>query len=519
MKKKFYRISWLSMFSFLLVPLLFPGTVQPQRREGTLRQAQSTVRDALIAMGGEEKLRSLKSLRYEGIGHIYSVEQSERPEGPWIVNYVQIAESKDLVKQKVRTSTQMRNSQIPDWIGTTQIVADGVASAERGGKYFPVPLLQVDSAIQNMSLAPERILINALGAADLQVAEEVEIHGQRQKVVKFTWSQLPVTIFLNAQTNLPTAVETINSSPYDHFWKVWGDYPSRTYYTYWTLETGGIRYPHQWDVERINLPYSSFTISKIQLNTPIEDKEFFIPEETRSKVGTLPKPVKIDEIPLGLPNRPAREIAPGVIKLPGRWDVAYVKQKDGIVIIEAPISSGYSAKVLKEAKRRFPNEKIKGVITTSDAFPHIGGIRQYVAEAIPVYALDLNRPIVERLLAARHTSEPDLLQTKPRKPDLKIISRKTTIGDGANRLELYPIRSETGERMLMIYFPEHKLLYGSDLVQKSLKGGFFMPQYLSEIVQAAERNNLSVDHVFAMHTDLTPWSELINAIKTQVSGE
>lgn len=53
----------------------------------------------------------------------------------------------------------------------------------------------------------------------------------------------------------------------------------------------------------------------------------------------------------------------------------------------------------------------------------------------------------------------------------------------------------------MSYFPEHRLLYGSDLLQKMPDGSFFMPQYVSEVMSAAERENLAVDRVFAMHMD------------------
>lgn len=64
-----------------------------------------------------------------------------------------------------------------------------------------------------------------------------------------------------------------------------------------------------------------------------------------------------------------------------------VQQDDGIVIVEAPISSGYSAKVIAEVHRRFPGKAIKAVITTSDSWPRLAGIREYVAQRIPIHAL------------------------------------------------------------------------------------------------------------------------------------
>lgn len=482
--------------------------------------ARSLILRALEAMGGESKLRDLKSIRYEGIGHIFSVEQSERPEGPWIANYLQVAEFRDLVNQRVRTTTKLRNGQLSDWSENTQIVSGGNAAAERAGKYFPATSLQVASALQNLALAPERILLTALGAHDLKIGRETQLQGVRQRSINFSWNNVPVSVYLSVDSGLPTAVDTLSHSPYDHFWVVWGDYKVRTFYSYWTLEKGGIRYPHQLDVERLDRPYSSLTITKMQIDPPIEEKDFAIPDDVKQRAATLPKPVKIDEIPVGRPDKPAKEIAPGVTKLPGRWDVAFVEQKDGIVIIEAPISSGYSVKVLDEAKRRYPNKRIKAVITTSDAFPHIGGVREYAARGIPIYALDRNEPILRRLLAASYITSPDLLQSKPQKANLKVVSGKTILGNAVNRIEMYPIRTETGERMMMIYFPDHKLIYAGDLVQKSLKGGFFMPQYISEILSAVEREKLTVENVFAIHTDLTPWSELEaevdNLIKTKL---
>ncbi len=106
-----------------------------------------------------------------------------------------------------------------------------------------------------------------------------------------------------------------------------------------------------------------------------------------------------------------------------------------------------------------------------------------------------------------------------RKAKLNIVKEKTVIGTGANRLELYPIRSETGERMIMVYAPEYHLLYGSDLVQSKPDGTFFMPQYLSELIDAAKRKNLKIDNVFAMHSGVIPWSSLEKAVQIAASGK
>jgi hypothetical protein len=86
------------------------------------------------------------------------------------------------------------------------------------------------------------------------------------------------------------------------------------------------------------------------------------------------------------------------------------------------------------------------------------------------------------------------------------------MGSGQNQLELYPIRTETGERMIMIYAPKLKVLYGADLVQPLPAGGFFMPQYISELKQAADREKLEVERVFALHCPPLEWKKVLEAL-------
>jgi hypothetical protein len=80
-------------------------------------------------------------------------------------------------------------------------------------------------------------------------------------------------------------------------------------------------------------------------------------------------------------------------------------------------------------------------------------------------------------------------------------------------LEIYPIRGETSERQMMVYFPERKLLYGSDPFQPDQNGGYYYPQTVSELTDAVAREHLSVDRFFMMHIGPTPWVHLTNTVE------
>ncbi len=96
----------------------------------------------------------------------------------------------------------------------------------------------------------------------------------------------------------------------------------------------------------------------------------------------------------------------------------------------------------------------------------------------------------------------------------RIVKDNLGVGTGKNRLEIIPYRSATGERQMMVYFPEHQLLYTSDLFAPDGNGGWFTPQYLRELQGAVEREHLVVKTIFGMHYEPTPYSEISHYLKT-----
>jgi hypothetical protein len=91
-----------------------------------------------------------------------------------------------------------------------------------------------------------------------------------------------------------------------------------------------------------------------------------ISAEIRAQYRPDAKSRDLESVPLGNAREPATELAPGVVFIPGSWNSTLVRQQDGIVILEAPISSGYSAQVIAEARHRFPGVPVKAVITSPE---------------------------------------------------------------------------------------------------------------------------------------------------------
>ena len=471
---------------------------------------RALVTKAIDAVGGEAALKGITSLQIEAIGHDYFIEQSERPEGPFIVRYLQTSEKRDVAGGRSRIETQQRFTQVPDWAGAgaATIVDADAAAFSRGDRVAPSGRQAFDDGRERIELAPERLLLTALAASDLAAAPDVRVHGIAQKVVTFGWRGKRARLLLDSGNFVPTALEIAAEDTFG----VWGTVRQTTYYSLWTLVAGGVRYPLQIDRDWNGVSKSSATIMKIAVNPAIDEGTFTIPDDVKKAFAAAPvtgfATMKLD------PEKQRVEIAPGgsIVQYGGNWNVGVVQQPDGLVIIEAPIGSHYSVQVLDEVAKRYPGARVKAVITTSDAWPHLGGVREYVARGIPVYGLDLNQPILDRLLKANYGAKPDALAKAPKPARFTWVSAKTALGTGDTRMELYPVRGENGERMLAAYFPAHRLLYTSDEIQRQRAGGFFMPQLLLEVRDLIQREHLDVDRVFGMHIGSIPWSEVDAAI-------
>jgi hypothetical protein len=478
--------------------------------------AAAFLAQAIAAMGGEARLASLRTLTLDSVGHGWALEQSERPEGPWLSSYRQQKEVRDLEHQRRWSQAQRRDWSFPAWSpALTLVVADGVAARTNGQRWVPGVPGDVRDMQETFALAPERLLLTARAAGDLRVMPDETQQHVLQHVLAFTRNGQRLRLRLNSWTHLPTMMEVVH----DDVFGIWGDVVERRWYSFWTLEKGGLRYPRQTSVEWNGVTYSDDTVQALTVDGPVDEAQFAIPAETRAAYAAAPpRPTGLASVPLD--ETKAIAITDSIVQLPGVFNVALVHQPDGVVVIEATTSGPYSAAVLAVAEKHFPGAKIKAVVTTSDAWPHVGGLREYVSRGIPIYALDLNVPILTRIAAAAHTFTPDTLARRPRAPIFKVVSERTVIGSGDTRIEILPVRGETGERMMIAWLPGAHVLYSSDLIQRDRPGtGFFMPEMLAEVATAVEREHIDgIERVMGMHLAPTPWADVTRAIATAKGG-
>jgi hypothetical protein len=456
---------------------------------------------ALAAMGGRERLEAVKALKLEGIQHTLLVEQSYRQE-PFITAYARTQESMDFAAQRALLQTHLTWPESDPGQSESDTV---LVVGPEGGVYrteksdSPASRADIEAARYGLALGPMRLLLSALSAADLRFDGAQRLRSTLHPVLAFNWQGRPVRVLINPFNHLPDAVETV-AVFYDH-WYQWGDVHQRIYWDNWQT-VHGLRYPTNEVEERNGILWESRQVLKVDLNPGMDAASF------KMDAQIAPKGLKSPGWERPFKAQPGVTLAPGITLFPGSWNATVVKQDDGIVLLESPLSGTYMAGVIDTAKQQSPGQPLKAVLSTSDSWPHIGGVRQIVALGLPVYILDLNKPLLDRLVRSPRHLNPDLLAQSARQPKWRIVAQKVQVGTGANRMELYPLRGASTERQYMVYFPEHKLLYASDTLALNADGSLYAPELMREVMDAVKRENLAVSTVFAMHQEPVPWAQV-----------
>ena len=484
----------------------------PIHGQSNMRQCpESIIKKSLEAMGGENKLKSLKTIHYNTEGFRNLAEQSERPEGPLITGVEKYDVIKDFENNKM-SYTFVSGASFLSGVGITNLVDGNYAALKTRGAIFPVD--SDNLGIDQMDLSPPVVLFTALHSNVLICEKDTILQNSNQKVIRFVWKNYPVRIFINSNTNLITAVEVVK--PYtERFLDIWGDSKKISYYSFWYLLPNGVHFPMQEDIYMNGQQYRMSLIdwTNISINIPVPADSLSIPDSVKAKVPSLTANRQTAIIQLA--KSQTKEIEKDIWLIPGPCVTAIINQDDGLVILEASQSSDFSKLIIQRAGELYPGRNIKAVISTSDAWLHMGGVREYAAGNFKLFCLDLNKPIINKLLHANYSTHPDTWQQKKDKTfSLHAISKKTVIGTGSNRIELYPFRTETGERMMMVYFPGHKIIYASDLFQpKNRNGKYWNSHYTLEVIQAIEREGLEVEKLFAMHSAIVNYSDIIKDFK------
>ncbi len=449
---------------------------------------------AVDALGGEPALRGLNGIAFDYHYAQFGLGQSELPESPprATVSYGTAVHDyrgwRRAFVQENRALTGVVQRQ-------RNVVMATTGMNEINGQPAPVGLAQ----LRFLRLSPERLLLTALdNPAWLSPQPARTFRGQPHDGVRLAGGPDTLTIWFDRVTHLPVILELVTDDP------ILGDRATQWWLTRYQ-PAGPILWPRQWDLIVNGQMSQHFYVTAARPDAALPDSLFAMPDSiARRTVASTPQP------PAPLVVRLV-ELAPGVWRAEGTTHhTLVVEQSNQLILVEAPQSTQRVRAVLDTLRSRFPNKRVALVVNTHHHWDHSGGLREIVAENIPIVTLEANAAFIQRVAAAPRTLAPDLQAQRRRRATVRTFSDSLVVGEGAGLVVLYRTPTLHAEGLLSAWVPSARVLFTSDVVNPAASGA--VPQVGSaELVALARARGLAPDRYAGGHGPLVSWADLERA--------
>ncbi len=445
---------------------------------------------AFDAAGGQEALLELRGFSYESAGERFETGQGLNPEAGAIRS-----SSFDLsllydVKND-RVSFDWRRQIFDPLRGALayEDVIDGDLGYQTGNaSVFSPPGASANRALPSEHIAAVRRefrLLNPLlylskaatteGAATIMA--DVEHDGRTHHVIEVADPTYPVKLIVEEGSGRVVLLKTLQN---DH---IWGDVEIEVSYGDWSSPEGSrLQFPHVVELAVSGQILHTESRTNVVVNPEFAADAFSIPEEPLTDVnqaaaqgGALSAQYHTRWHALGIPADQNQTFVTATA-VAGESEVQHltggthhslaIRLGDGVVVVEPPLNEARSKAVLAQIDELWPGIPVTHLILTHHHYDHMGGIRTYAARGATIVTSALNSAYVEKALNSSHTLVSDELAAVE-SPEWQI---ETVAPDGEFNLEAdgrtvmaRHVPTLHHEDMLVVYMPESRLLFVSDI--------------------------------------------------------
>lgn len=298
-------------------------------------------------------------------------------------------------------------------------------------------------------------------------------------------------LFLDEKTGLPVKLDLIEP----HY--LWGQRHVEYVYSNWTLLSGSFC-----------VPASSFSLADgdMELTETLATAESL--ERKAAPELALPSTTaKPENLPLFLRAIPPKTVQVSqntyLLSNPG-YNEAVTLVGNDLYVFDATQSEDRARQDAEIIQKLFPGKHRVYVVVTDLAWPHIAGVRYWVASGATIISHPAARSFLKKVIDRRWTLAPDLLEKvqSGRTDHFKFVPFEQANSMAGGKIVIYPIDGIGSEIALMVYLPAEHFLWASDYVQTVEEPAL----YTSEVWMAAQRANIQPERVAAEHIPLTQWS-------------
>jgi flavorubredoxin len=177
---------------------------------------------------------------------------------------------------------------------------------------------------------------------------------------------------------------------------------------------------------------------------------------------------------------------------------------DEVILFDATQGEERARKDAEAIARLFPGTHKMTLVVTDLAWPHIAGVRYWVASGATIVAHKAAREFLQRVIDRRWTVSPDLLERRRKAARLKLVGVDGTYRLAGGTITLHPIDGIGSEGALMAYVAADRFLWASDYIQTVAEP----TAYAAEVLAAVRRDGLTPERTAAQHLPLTPWTQI-----------
>ena len=206
------------------------------------------------------------------------------------------------------------------------------------------------------------------------------------------------------------------------------------------------------------------------------------------------------------PDRPdTTRVAPDTWLLANRWyTIAVTLQRDTVFVLDATLGESRARQDAEWIATLFPGSHPVVLVVTDLAWPHVAGIRYWVANGATVVSHRAARDFLTRIVERRWTREPDLLEQRRDRVPFRFVGVGDSLRLGGGSVVLHAIDGASSEVALMAWLPSARFLWPGDFIQ-NVRGP---SQYAREVLRATRRVGIRPERFAAEHVALTPWSTI-----------
>ncbi|HET7321010.1 MAG TPA: hypothetical protein VFI96_00770 [Longimicrobiaceae bacterium] len=386
-------------------------------------------------------------------------------------------------------------SSAPSWVSTA-----GDVFMRRGATLLAVPqmaryteprrLLDVAAVLHDWSASGGARVVGLCEARDFPrlTLSRQTAHGEER-------------LYLDPESFLPVVLR--RTEP--HY--LWGDEAVEYVYSNWMRVDGASVAMTSFRVVD-GAPEFSRTVTRAAL-LPADSAPAFAPPPVAPHPTTAP--------PSGspAPRVDTVRVAPNAFLLVNRaYTSAVALARDTVFVLDATMSEPRARQDSAWIGTLFPGQHPLVVVVTDLAWPHVAGVRFWVANGATIVSHRTSRDFLQRVVERRWTLEPDLLEQRRARAPFRFRAVEEGLDLAGGALQLRTIGGIGSEGALMAFLPASGFLWAGDFVQDTKAP----TAYALEVYAATRHAGFQPSSVAAMHIPLTPWDGLEEVLAPAATG-